>query len=220
MKHSSGLIVFDMDSTLIHIECIDEIARLNNRYTKVSAITEAAMRGGIDFGESLQQRVACLKGVEESDLEKLFDPIPFNSGAAELIQTLKAAGWKTALVSGGFTWFADRVQQELNLDAVVANTLEVANGYLTGKVLGEIVDAKVKAQQLKVLAEKWQIPASRTVAVGDGANDALMLKMAAVGIAFNAKPALQAVADCSVNSNNLMGVMACMKHSKLIDPIV
>ncbi|MCA1767087.1 MAG: phosphoserine phosphatase SerB [Idiomarina sp.] len=202
------------------MECIDEIARLNNRYTKVSAITEAAMRGEIDFGESLKQRVACLEGIKERDLEKLFSPIPFNPGAGKLIQTLKAAGWKTALVSGGFTWFADRVQKELNLDAVVANQLEVANGCLTGKVLGKIVDAKVKAQQLKALAEKWQIPASRTVAVGDGANDALMLKTAAVGIAFNAKPALQAVADCSVNSNDLMGIMACIEHLKFIDPVI
>ncbi len=220
MKHSSGLIVFDMDSTLINIECIDEIARLNNRYTKVSAITEAAMRGEIDFGESLKQRVACLEGIKECDLESLFHPIPFTPGALELIQALKVRGWKTALVSGGFTWFADRVQTALKLDAVLANKLEVTNGALTGKVLGKIVDAKVKAQQLKILAEKWQIPSNRTVAVGDGANDALMLEAAAVGIAFNAKPALQAVADYSINSNDLLEVLACLEHSKLIDPVV
>ncbi|RUO73505.1 phosphoserine phosphatase SerB [Idiomarina ramblicola] len=220
MKHSSGLIVFDMDSTLIRIECIDEIARLNNRYTKVSAITEAAMRGEIDFGESLKQRVACLEGINECDLDSLFTPIPLNPGAVELIQALKAAGWKVALVSGGFTWFADKLKTALNLDAVVANRLDVENGCLTGRVLGQLIDAKVKAQQLKALAEKWQIPPSRTVAVGDGANDALMLKAAAVGIAFNAKPALQAVADYSVNSNNLMEVMNCLEHSEFIDPVV
>lgn len=220
MKHSSGLIVFDMDSTLISIECIDEIARLNNRYTKVSAITEAAMRGEIDFAESLKQRVACLEGIKECDLASLFNPIPFNPGALELIQILNAAGWRTALVSGGFTWFADRVKAALNLDAVVANQLEVADGSLTGRVLGQLIDAKAKAQQLRALAEKFQIPSNRTVAVGDGANDALMLKAAAVGIAFNAKPALQAVADYSVNSNNLIEIMACLEHSKLIDPAV
>ena len=220
MKHSSGLIVFDMDSTLIHIECIDEIARLNNRYTKVSAITEAAMRGEIDFTESLTQRVACLEGIKESNLESLFSPIPFNPGAKELIQALQAAGWKTALVSGGFTWFANRVQAALNLDAVVANQLEVADGCLTGKVLGDIVDAQVKAAQLQQLAGHWNIPADRTVAVGDGANDALMLKAAAVGIAFNAKPALQAIADYSVNSNNLLEILGCLKQSELIEPVI
>lgn len=220
MKHSSGLIVFDMDSTLISIECIDEIARLNNRYTKVSAITEAAMRGEIDFGESLKQRVACLEGIKECYLESLFNPIPFNPGALELIQVLKVAGWRTALVSGGFTWFADKVKTALKLDAVVANQLEVSNGELTGKVLGGIVDAKMKAHQLKLLAEKWQIPVNRTVAVGDGANDALMLEAAAVGIAFNAKPALQAVADYSVNSNNLLEILTCLEHSKLIEPVI
>ena len=220
MKHSSGLIVFDMDSTLIHIECIDEIARLNNRYTKVSAITEAAMRGEIDFVESLIQRVACLEGIKESDLESLFSPIPFNPGAKELIQALQAAGWKTALVSGGFTWFANRVQAALNLDAVIANQLEVADGCLTGKVLGDIVDAQVKAEQLQQLAGHWNIPSDRTVAVGDGANDALMLKAAAVGIAFNAKPALQAIADYSVNSNNLLEILGYLKQSELIEPVI
>lgn len=220
MKHSSGLIVFDMDSTLIHIECIDEIARLNNRYTKVSAITEAAMRGEIDFAESLTQRVASLEGIKESDLESLFSPIPFNPGAKELIQALQAAGWKTALVSGGFTWFANRVQAALNLDAVVANQLEVADGCLSGKVLGDIVDAQVKAEQLQQLAGHWNIPLDRTVAVGDGANDALMLKAAAVGIAFNAKPALQAIADYSVNSNNLLEILGCLKQSELIEPVI
>ena len=220
MKYSSGLIVFDMDSTLIHIECIDEIARLNNRYTKVSAITEAAMRGEIDFAQSLIQRVACLEGIKECDLESLFSPIPFNPGAKELIQALQAVGWKTALVSGGFTWFADRVQSALNLDMVVANQLEVANGCLTGKVLGDIVDAEVKAAQLQQLAGHWNIPPERTVAVGDGANDALMLQAAAVGIAFNAKPALQAIADYSVNSNNLLEVQGCLKQSELIEPVI
>jgi phosphoserine phosphatase len=218
MKHSSGLIVFDMDSTLIGIECIDEIARLNDRYTKVSAITEAAMRGEIDFSESLKLRVACLSGIKESDLESLFNPIPFNPGAPELLLSLQNKGWKTALVSGGFTWFADKVQKALKLDAVLANRLEVVNGCLSGKVLGSIVDAKMKAQQLEILADKWSIPRERTVAVGDGANDALMLETAAIGIAYNAKPALQAVADYSINSNNLLEIIPCLQHSKLIEP--
>ena len=204
MKHSSGLIVFDMDSTLIGIECIDEIARLNDRYTKVSAITEAAMRGEIDFSESLKLRVACLSGVKESDLESLFNPIPFNPGASELLLSLQNRGWKTALVSGGFTWFADKVQKALKLDAVLANRLEVVNGCLSGKVLGSIVDAKMKAQQLEILA--------------DSANDALMLETAAIGIAYNAKPALQAVADYSINSNSLLEIIPCLQHSKLIEP--
>ncbi len=127
-------------------------------------------------------------------------------------------GWKTALVSGGFTWFADKVQKALKLDAVLANRLEVVNGCLSGKVLGSIVDAKMKAQQLEILADKWNIPRERTVAVGDGANDALMLETAAIGIAYNAKPALQAVADYSINSNSLLEIIPCLQHSKLIEP--
>lgn len=218
MKDNSGFIVFDMDSTLIRIECIDEIARLNDRYTKVSAITEAAMRGDIGFSESLHQRVACLAGVSETKLNSVFNPIPFQTGAKELVAYLKRLGWKTAVISGGFTWFADKVQQSLALDGSVANHLEVRDGCLTGKLMGAMIDASAKAEHLKQLAHRWDVPLNRTVAVGDGSNDRLMLQAAGVGIAFNAKPALQAVATYSVNSSSLQDILPYLARSKLIEP--
>ncbi|MCH2455741.1 MAG: phosphoserine phosphatase SerB [Idiomarina sp.] len=216
MKYPSGLIVFDMDSTLIGIECIDEIARLNDCYTKVAEITKAAMEGKIDFSESLRQRVACLQGVSESSLQRLFNPIPLHPGAQELFAELKEKGWRRAIVSGGFTWFADRLAAELQADAVVANQLEVKDGQLTGRVVGDIVDAKIKAQSLQDLANQWGIPMSKTVAVGDGANDAMMLENAAVGIAYCAKPSLKRIADYCIEEPDLRQVLTCLSHSKLL----
>lgn len=216
MKYPSGLIVFDMDSTLIGIECIDEIARLNDCYTKVAEITKAAMEGKLDFSESLRQRVACLKGVSESSLQALFNPIPLHPGAKELFSTLKEKGWQRAIVSGGFTWFADRLAAELQADAVIANQLEVSDGLLTGRVLGDIVDASIKASSLQALAKKWNIPMSKTVAVGDGANDAMMLEQAAVGIAYQAKPSLKRIADYCIDEPDLRQVLFCLENSQLI----
>ncbi|EKE82871.1 phosphoserine phosphatase SerB [Idiomarina xiamenensis] len=200
---SAGLIAFDMDSTLISIECIDEIAALAGCKQAVSQVTEAAMRGDIDFQQSLRERVALLAGVEQTRLQQLFQPIPFNPGVQQCIATLQQAGWRCVLLSGGFTWFAERLQQALQLDAVVANQLEIEAGRLTGKVLGRIVDAQVKAQQLKMLAQRWQIPISRTVAVGDGANDRDMLLAAGTGVAYCAKPALNQIADIIYDQRDL-----------------
>ncbi|MEX1221459.1 MAG: phosphoserine phosphatase SerB [Idiomarina sp.] len=202
--HKPGLVVFDMDSTLITIECIDEIAALAGRKPEVSAITAAAMRGEIDFGQSLLQRVAVLKDVPEKALTQLFEPIPFTVGARELVRWFQLLGWKTAVISGGFTWFAEQVQHELGLDAAVANILEVENSTLTGVVVPPIVDAQAKASHLVRLAEQWAIPANQVIAVGDGANDIPMLQAAGCGVAFHAKPTLYPYADMIVKPADLM----------------
>lgn len=216
MKYPSGLVVFDMDSTLIGIECIDEIARLNDCYTKVAEITKAAMTGKIDFSESLRLRVSCLKGVSEYSLQRLFDPIPLHLGAKELFADLKEKGWRCAIVSGGFTWFADRLAAELQADAVVANELEVKAGQLTGHLVGEIIDPEAKARSLQSLADAWHIPLSQTVAVGDGANDVMMLEKAEVGIAYRAKPALRSVANYCIEEPDLRQVLQCLERSMLL----
>ncbi|MDX1706241.1 phosphoserine phosphatase SerB [Pseudidiomarina sp.] len=199
-----GLIVFDMDSTLITIECIDEIAGLAGRKAEVSAITEAAMRGQLDFAASLQQRVQVLAGVAETELTTLFDPIPVSPGAAELIAWFKQLGWKTAVVSGGFTWFTQKLRAALKLDADIANQLEWYQQQLTGRVSLPIVDAQVKADSLRQLAQRWQIDITNTIAVGDGANDIPMLQAAGLGVAFCAKPKLKEIADIVIESPDLM----------------
>ncbi|WP_370215487.1 phosphoserine phosphatase SerB [Idiomarina sp.] len=202
MLNHSGLIVFDMDSTLISIECIDEIANLLGQRDAVAAITEQAMRGEIDFAASLTQRVALLEGIDVSLFNRLFTPIPFTQGAQALIDYCKSKHWYCVVVSGGFTWFTGRVAEQLGLDMHVANELEIHNGKLTGKVSGAIVDGHKKAQVLQNL--KQQLPANApVVAVGDGANDQWMLQAADLGVAFCAKPVLQEVADVSVSQPDL-----------------
>ena len=202
MLNHSGLIVFDMDSTLISIECIDEIANLLGKRDAVAAITEQAMRGEIDFAASLRQRVALLEGVDTALFNQLFDPIPFTQGAQSLIDYCKARNWYCVVVSGGFTWFTARVAQQLGLDLHVANELEVNNGHLTGAVSGPIVDGHRKAHVLNDLKE--QLPkGAPTIAVGDGANDQWMLQAADIGIAFCAKPVLQKVADVCITAPDL-----------------
>lgn len=198
-----GLAVFDMDSTLITIECIDEIAALVDRKVEVSAVTEAAMRGELDFAESLRQRVAVLQGIEQAQFERLFKPLPLTPGALQLCQWLQQQNWRIVIASGGFTWFAERVQQALQIDAICANELVWNQGRLTGAVVEPIVDAQRKADALKEYAEKWQIAAENTLAVGDGANDVLLLQAAACGVAFCAKPSLKSVADVIVDEPNL-----------------
>lgn len=199
-----GLVVFDMDSTLITIECIDEIAALANRKAEVSAITEAAMRGELDFAESLQQRVASLTGIAESQFEQLFNPIPFTAGAQELCQWFAEKGWKVVIASGGFTWFANRLAAQLPIDKVVANELEWdQQQYLTGRLSSSIVDAQVKADTLQNCAQHWGISLDNTIAVGDGANDIPMLQQAALSVAFCGKPKVREVADWCIDSPNL-----------------
>lgn len=201
-----GLAVFDMDSTLIEIECIDEIAALAGCKSQVSAITTAAMRGELDFASSLQQRVALLKGVDEALLASLFSPVPLTQGAAELIQWLRGHGWKTAVVSGGFTWFAEQLKPLLQLDAVVANRLDIEHGRLTGRLIPPIIDARSKADQLLRWCQQWGISPHNTLAVGDGANDIPLVQTAAYGVAFCAKEALRAHAQLAIDSPDLMGI--------------
>ncbi|PPC85908.1 MAG: phosphoserine phosphatase SerB [Methylotenera sp.] len=199
-----GLCVMDMDSTLISIECIDEIADLMGLKAQISAITESAMRGELDFSASLKQRVALLKGLPEAALQRVIDErLKLNLGAHEWIAACKANNIKTMVVSGGFTFFANHVQQLLGLDYAVSNSLEILNGKLTGKILGDIVDAERKAQELIKLRDKLGLKPDQTIAIGDGANDLKMMAFASVGVAYHAKPVVQAQATYAINFNGL-----------------
>lgn len=203
-----GLCVMDMDSTLINIECIDEIADIVGLKPQVAAITESAMRGEIDFAESLKKRVALLAGLEETALHRVVDErLQLNPGAQELINTCKQYGIKTMLVSGGFTFFADKVQAMLGLDYAISNTLEIIDGKLTGKILGDIVDAQVKADNLLKLRDALDLSASQTIAIGDGANDLKMMVVAGVSVAYHAKPVVQQQATYALNFVGLEGVI-------------
>lgn len=208
-----GLLVMDMDSTAIQIECIDEIAKLAGVGEQVSAITERAMRGEIDFTTSLRRRVATLKGQDAGILNLVLDKMPLMSGLESLVKRLQDLGWYIAIASGGFTYFANELRDRLNLIDVVANHLEIKNGKLTGKVTGTIVDAKYKARTLISLAEKLEIPNSQTVAVGDGANDLKMLQAASVGIAYHAKPKVFAKAKHAIRYADLMGIFCILSVS-------
>ncbi|PMJ09509.1 phosphoserine phosphatase SerB, partial [Vibrio splendidus] len=170
-----GLIVMDMDSTAIQIECIDEIAKLAGVGELVSEITERAMQGELDFEQSLRQRVGALKGADESILEQVRQSLPFMPDLVELVNTLNKLGWKTAIASGGFTYFSDYLKDTLDLDHAQSNTLEIINGKLTGEVLGDVVSAQTKADILVELAEEYELELHNTVAVGDGANDLVMM---------------------------------------------
>jgi phosphoserine phosphatase len=202
------LLVMDMDSTLITIECIDEIADRIGVKPQVSAITEAAMRGELDFAGALRRRVALLEGLEESALEGVYtERLRLSPGAETLLEAARAAGWKTLLVSGGFTFFTRRLQDRLGLDHTVANTLETHAGRLTGRVLGEIVDAERKAAELRALAGRLGVDASRAIALGDGANDLKMMHAAGIGIAYRAKPVVRQQATHALNFSGLDGVL-------------
>jgi phosphoserine phosphatase len=207
-----GLCVMDMDSTLISIECIDEIADMVGIKPQISAITERAMQGELDFAQSLRERVALLKGLQESDLMRVLNErLQLNPGAAEWIAACKANNITTLLVSGGFTFFADRVKEMLNLDYAVSNTLEIIDGKLTGKVLGDIVDAQTKANKLIQLREKLGLNNEQTIAIGDGANDLKMLAAAGLSIAYHAKPIVQNQATYALNHVGLEGVENILK---------
>jgi phosphoserine phosphatase len=194
-----GLLVMDMDSTVIAMECIDEIADLAGVKDKVSEVTERAMLGEIPFTESLHQRVACLKGVAEQDLFSIRQRLPFMPGFVATVRILQQANWTLAIASGGFKFFADYIKHSLQLDAAFSNQLEVVDGVLTGKVLGDVVDAKVKAQVLQSLLENSDIASEQVIAIGDGANDLLMMEKAASSVAYHAKPAVAKVADTAIN---------------------
>jgi phosphoserine phosphatase len=202
------LICFDMDSTLIQTEVIDELAMRAGVGDKVKAITERAMRGEIDFRESFKERVALLKGLDESVMREIAENLPITEGADRLMYVLKKYGMKIAILSGGFTYFGEYLQKRWGIDFVYANELEIdANGKLTGNYLGEIVDGKRKAELLRLIAQVEKVDIAQTIAVGDGANDLPMLSEAGLGIAFHAKPRVVANAEQSINTIGLDGVL-------------
>lgn len=202
------LICFDMDSTLIQTECIDELAMRAGVGDKVKAITERAMRGEIDFKESFTQRVSLLKGLDISVMKDIADHLPITEGADRLMSVLKRCGYKIAILSGGFTYFGEQLRRRYGIDYVYANELEIdENGKLTGHYVGDIVDGKRKAELLKLIAQVEQVNLAQTIAVGDGANDLPMISEAGLGIAFHAKPRVKATAQQSINNIGLDGVL-------------
>ena len=206
--HHFGLCVMDMDSTLINIECIDEIADLMGIKPQVSAITESSMRGELDFAQSLKARVALLKGLPETALQQVIDErLQVNPGAVEWIAACKLHNIKTMVVSGGFKLFANHVKTMLGLDYAVANTFEIIDGKLTGNILGDIVDAERKAQELIKLRDSLGLSAGQTIAIGDGANDLKMMAVATVGVAYHAKAIVQNQATYAINYSGLDGVI-------------
>ena len=201
------LICFDMDSTLIRTEVIDELAERAGVGEKVKAITESAMRGEIDFNESFKQRCALLKGLDASVMQEIAENLPITEGTDRLMHVLKKIGFKIAILSGGFTYFGNALKQKYGIDYVYANELEIVDGKLTGNHLGEIVDGKRKAELLRLIAQVENVDIRQTVAVGDGANDLPMISTAGLGIAFHAKPKVKETAKQSISTIGLDGVL-------------
>ena len=201
------LICFDMDSTLIQTECIDELAERAGVGEQVRAITESAMRGEIDFKESFTQRVALLKGLDVSVMKEIAENMPITEGVERLMFVLKRYGYKIAILSGGFTYFGEYLQKKFGIDYVYANELEVEDGKLTGRYLGDVVDGKRKAELLRLIAQVEKVDIAQTIAVGDGANDLPMLSLAGLGIAFHAKPKVKENARQAINTIGLDGVL-------------
>ncbi len=219
-RRNRRLVCFDMDSTLIQTEVIDELAELAGVGDQVKAITESAMNGEIDFNESFEKRMKLLKGLSEDVLHDVAVNLPITKGARRLVDTLHSYGFKTAILSGGFTYFGHYLKEKLDIDFVYANQLEIKDGVLTGNYLGEIVDGNKKADYLKKLAENMGIDISQTIAVGDGANDLPMLDLAGLGIAFHAKPKVKDNAQNSISSIGLDGVLYLLGyHDRHIDLI-
>lgn len=212
-----GLLVMDMDSTAIEIECIDEIAKLAGCGEQVAEVTERAMRGELDFAASLRQRVATLKGADANILKTVRDALPLMPGLTSLVAKLQAMGWEVAIASGGFTYYAEHLRDTLHLSAVAANVLEIRDGKLTGEVLGDIVDAQYKADTLQKLAERFNIAPGQTVAVGDGANDLPMINAAGLGIAYHAKPKVNEQTEVTIRHADLMGVFCILSGSLIFD---
>lgn len=206
-RRNRRLVVFDMDSTLIEAEVIDELAKEAGVGDQVIEITEAAMRGEIDFNESFRRRMALLKGLDESVLADIAERLPMTEGVEELIPTLKALGFKTAILSGGFTYFADHLQRKLGFDYVHANMLDIKDGKVTGEVVGTVVNGERKAELLREIAAKEGLQLEQTIAVGDGANDLPMLSIAGLGIAFRAKPLVRKSAKQAISTLGLDGIL-------------
>jgi len=219
-RRNRRLVCFDMDSTLIQTEVIDELAELAGVGKEVKAITELAMHGDIDFDESFTRRMKLLKGLSEEVLQGVAVNLPLAKGAKRLIDTLKNYGFKTAILSGGFSYFGRYLQKELGIDYLYANQLEIKDGVLTGGYLGDIVNGDKKAEYLKEIAEKEGININQTIAIGDGANDMPMLNVAGLGIAFHAKPKVKNNAQSSISSIGLDGVLYLLGyHDRHIDLI-
>lgn len=207
-RRTRRLICFDMDSTLIQTECIDELAERAGVGAEVRAITERAMRGEIDFTESFTQRVALLKGLDISVMQEIADNLPITEGVERLMKVLKSYGYKIAILSGGFSFFGEALRERYGIDYVYANQLEVGeDGRLTGRYLGDVVDGRRKADLLKLIAQMEKLDLAQTIAVGDGANDLPMLAEAGLGIAFHAKPRVVANAKQSINNIGLDGIL-------------
>lgn len=209
-RRNRRLVCFDMDSTLIQAEVIDELARKAGVFDQVSAITEAAMRGEIDFKESFEQRISLLKGLDVSVMKEIAETLPLSEGAERLFKTLKKFGYKTAILSGGFNYFGNYLKSKLAIDYVFANELEVANGKLTGRHVGDIVDGAKKAELLKLLAFKEDLHLEQVIAVGDGSNDLPMIQLAGLGIAFHAKPKVKASARHAISEIGLDAILYLM----------
>ncbi|GAM54370.1 phosphoserine phosphatase [Vibrio ishigakensis] len=214
-----GVALFDMDSTLIEIECIDEIAKLAGVGEEVSEVTERAMQGELDFEQSLRQRVGKLEGAPDSILEQVRVKLPVMDEAELLIDGLKSLGWKVALASGGFTYFSDSLKETLKLDYARSNQLEIIDCVLTGKVLGDVVSAETKAEVLRELRDMYGIDKSNSVAVGDGANDLVMMAEAGLGVAYHAKPKVVEQAQTAVKYSSLGGVLCILSASSVIQQI-
>ena len=212
----AGLLVMDMDSTAIQMECIDEIAKLAGVGELVSAITESAMRGELDFEQSLRRRVGTLKGAPENILQQVREHLPLMPGLVETIQTLQKYGWKTAIASGGFTYFADYLKALLQLDFAASNQFDIEDGKLTGLVKGDVVDAQYKAKTLQRLLEEYGIDSQYSIAIGDGANDLAMMNVAGLGVAFHAKPKVQQQAQIVVNFADLTALLCLLSANDRI----
>jgi len=206
-RRSKRLVVMDMDSTLISIEVIDELARAHGVLEQVSAVTEQAMAGEIEYDESLRRRLALLKGLDVSVLKRIASELPLTEGAERLIRALKRLGYRTAVISGGFSVATDMLKAQLGIDYAYSNTLEIKDGKLTGRVSGAIVNARRKAELLETIAQSEGVLLDQVIAVGDGANDLLMLERAGLGIAFRAKPKLRAAADTSISAGGLDSIL-------------
>ena len=209
-RRNRRLVAFDMDSTLIKVEVIDELARVHGVGSEVAAITERAMRGEIDFKESFRRRVALLKGLSASAFADVAAAVPLTDGARTLISALKHFGYRTAIISGGFTHVGDRLQRELGIDYVHANALETRDGVVTGAVVGDIIDAERKASLLRALCRNEGIALAQSIAIGDGANDLPMLATAGLGVAFHAKPIVRESASHAISNFGLDSVLFLM----------
>jgi phosphoserine phosphatase len=214
-RRNRRLVVFDMDSTLLKIEVIDELARQMNVVDQVSKITEAAMNGEIDFDESFRRRVRLLKGMPRSVMDNIIEDMPLNEGAERLVKTLKSVGYKVAILSGGFIYFVEALKTRLGIDYGFANALEFDGDIATGEVKGEIINGQRKLHYMKQIAEQEGVALKQVIAVGDGANDLPMLSAAGLGVAFRAKPLVKASADHSLTATGLDGVLYLLGFSDL-----